>query len=112
MNRREMVRTRIRRRVPGVENNKMCKRPGLVSLGAIYGNTEAIELLCQVDTLALDRTGTLTEGTSKLATADSDEILALVAVMERGLTIPRPYQNRSNPGKGVRRVLGKDDGHV
>ena len=36
-------------------------------LGVLIRNAEAIEKLAQLDTLAVDKTGTLTEGKPKLA---------------------------------------------
>jgi Cu+-exporting ATPase len=64
------------------------------SLGVLFRNAEAIEILHQVDTLVVDKTGTLTEGKPALAEvrpaagqplADIDEarLLALAASLER-----------------------------
>jgi Cu+-exporting ATPase len=57
-------------------------------------NAEALELLEKVDTLLIDKTGTLTEGKPKLASLeglggfDPDELLRLSASLERGSEHP------------------------
>jgi len=64
------------------------------SVGVLFKNAEAIELLRKVDTLVVDKTGTLTEGKPKLvsveALADYDEkqILRLAASLERASEHP------------------------
>jgi Cu+-exporting ATPase len=64
------------------------------SLGVLFRNAEAIEVLRKVDTLVVDKTGTLTEGKPKLvtvrATAGFDEarLLRLAATLERGSEHP------------------------
>jgi Cu+-exporting ATPase len=64
------------------------------SVGVLFRNAEAIELLRDVDTLVVDKTGTLTEGKPKLvrvAAAEGfgeDEVLRLAATLERGSEHP------------------------
>jgi Cu+-exporting ATPase len=64
------------------------------SLGVLFKNAEAIELLRQVDTLVVDKTGTLTEGKPRLVSVepaaglDASELLRLVATLERGSEHP------------------------
>jgi len=63
-------------------------------LGVLFKNAEAIEVLRKVDTLVVDKTGTLTEGKPKLASvvasdvADEETLLRLVATLERGSEHP------------------------
>jgi Cu+-exporting ATPase len=62
--------------------------------GVLFKNAEAIEVLRQVDTLIVDKTGTLTEGRPKLTFVnstngfDEDELLRLAASLERGSEHP------------------------
>jgi Cu+-exporting ATPase len=62
--------------------------------GILFKNAEAIEVLRKVDTLVVDKTGTLTEGKPKLvsvlAANDSNEpdLLRLAAILERGSEHP------------------------
>jgi P-type Cu+ transporter len=62
--------------------------------GVLFKNAEAIEVLRQVDTLVVDKTGTLTEGKPKLVTVvpaegwDEREMLRLAASLERGSEHP------------------------
>ena len=62
--------------------------------GVLFRNAEAIEVMRKVDTLVVDKTGTLTVGKPKLvtvkATAGSDEarVLRLAASLERGSEHP------------------------
>jgi len=62
--------------------------------GVLFKNAEAIERLRDVDTLVVDKTGTLTEGRPKLvevvasAGFDADELLRLAAGLERGSEHP------------------------
>ncbi|HSB13683.1 MAG TPA: HAD-IC family P-type ATPase, partial [Bryobacteraceae bacterium] len=62
--------------------------------GVLFRNAEAIEILRKVDTLVIDKTGTLTEGKPKLVTVDPakgwDEkgLLRLAASLERGSEHP------------------------
>jgi P-type Cu+ transporter len=64
------------------------------SLGVLFKNAEAIELLRKVDTLVVDKTGTLTEGKPKLVSIDpaagfdASELLRLAATLERGSEHP------------------------
>jgi P-type Cu+ transporter len=71
------------------------------TLGVLFKNAEAIEVLRDVDTLVVDKTGTLTEGKPTLVTVeasadvpdgqdviDERELLALVASLERGSEHP------------------------
>jgi len=65
------------------------------SLGILFRNAEAIESLGTVDTLVVDKTGTLTEGKPKLVTVealladvDRDRLLALAASVERASEHP------------------------
>jgi Cu+-exporting ATPase len=61
--------------------------------GILIRNAEALELLEKVDTLIVDKTGTLTEGKPKLITvmpgdASESELLRLAAAVERGSEHP------------------------
>jgi Cu+-exporting ATPase len=64
------------------------------SMGVLFRNAEAIELLRRVDTLVLDKTGTLTEGKPALTAViaapgiDEHELLRLAASLERGSEHP------------------------
>ncbi|HEX9986640.1 MAG TPA: heavy metal translocating P-type ATPase [Thermoanaerobaculia bacterium] len=98
------------------------------SMGVLFRNAEAIEVLRKVDTLVVDKTGTLTLGKPKLATVVADderELLRLAASVERasehplaaaiiagaearGLTVRAATEFSSITGKGVRGVV---DGH-
>ena len=91
--------------------------------GVLIRNAEALEILHQVDTLVIDKTGTLTEGKPQLVsvvtTGDirEDELLRLVAAVERGSehplaaaivraaeqkgSVPTAAEFRALPGKGV-----------
>ncbi len=86
--------------------------------GVLIRNAEALERLAKVDTLVVDKTGTLTEGKPRLMTATDDETLALAAALERasehplaaaivaaarerGLTLAEPAGFRSFTGRGV-----------
>jgi Cu+-exporting ATPase len=101
------------------------------TMGVLFRNAEAIEILERVDTLALDKTGTLTQGRPELATvswldgANEREVLALAASLEqgsehplagaivrgakaRGLGLERVEFFESETGHGVRgRVAGR-----
>ena len=93
--------------------------------GVLIKNAEALERFAEVDTLVVDKTGTLTEGKPKVPTlvaADGfgeDELLRLAASLERasehplaaaivaaaeerGLELPRRGDFDSITGKGVR----------
>ena len=102
------------------------------TMGVLFKNAEAIELLHQADTLVIDKTGTLTEGKPKLVAVepaagfDEKRLLYLAASLERGSEHPLAYaitmgaQDRgislgvvdgfkAIPGKGARgRVEGAD----
>ncbi len=62
--------------------------------GVLFRNAEAIEILRKVDTLVIDKTGTLTEGKPKLVTVapaagwDETGLLRLAASLERGSEHP------------------------
>ncbi|NQU37152.1 MAG: heavy metal translocating P-type ATPase, partial [Actinobacteria bacterium] len=64
------------------------------TVGVLFRNAEAIELLRDVDTLVVDKTGTLTEGKPKLVRIvpadgfEEQEILALAASLERASEHP------------------------
>jgi Cu+-exporting ATPase len=51
--------------------------------GVLIRNAEALEGLEKVDTLVVDKTGTLTEGKPKLVSAPDDEVLRLAASVEK-----------------------------
>ncbi len=51
--------------------------------GVLIRNAEALEGLEKVDTLVVDKTGTLTEGKPKLVSATDDEVLRLAASVEK-----------------------------
>jgi Cu+-exporting ATPase len=51
--------------------------------GVLIRNAEALENLEKVDTLIVDKTGTLTEGKPKLVYAPDDEVLSLAASVEK-----------------------------
>jgi Cu+-exporting ATPase len=97
--------------------------------GVLIKNAEALEILEKVDTLVVDKTGTLTEGKPQLvsvskALEDDPELLRLAASLERasehplgtvvvaaaekrGLQLSQPEEFHSIAGKGV---LGVVDG--
>jgi P-type Cu+ transporter len=62
--------------------------------GVLFKNAEAIEVLREIDTLVVDKTGTLTEGKPKLVTVapaggfTEQELLRLAASLERGSEHP------------------------
>ena len=64
------------------------------TMGILFKNAEAIELLRKVDTLVVDKTGTLTEGKPKLVAVetvdgfDEQKLLRLAASLERGSEHP------------------------
>ncbi len=96
--------------------------------GILIKNAEALEIMERVDTLIIDKTGTLTEGKPKLIDAvvangfDRNEILKLVASLEKGsehplasaivkgaeengLTLMPVSDFKSITGKGVKGVV-------
>jgi Cu+-exporting ATPase len=65
------------------------------TMGVLFRNAEAIEVLRKVDTLVVDKTGTLTEGKPKLVSVvvlgsdlSEQELLRLAATLERGSEHP------------------------
>jgi Cu+-exporting ATPase len=62
--------------------------------GVLFENAEALERLCEVDTLVVDKTGTLTEGRPQLVAVEvlpgvaEEELLRLAASVERGSEHP------------------------
>ncbi len=64
------------------------------TMGVLFKNAEAIELMRKVDTLVIDKTGTLTEGKPKLISVEPAEgfepefVLRLAATLERGSEHP------------------------
>ena len=64
------------------------------TMGVLFRNAEAIEVLRSVDTLVIDKTGTLTEGKPSLtaiattAPWEEDDVLRLAASLERGSEHP------------------------
>ncbi len=102
------------------------------AMGILFRNAEAIELMRRVDTLLVDKTGTLTEGRPRLVTVLPEDpfgeadLIRLAATLERGSEHPlasaivKGAEERgvsfgeasgfsSVPGKGVR---GDVDGRV
>ncbi len=98
-------------------------------IGVLIRNAEALEALSKVDTLVMDKTGTLTEGKPRLvgieATNDFDqsEVLRLTASLElgsehplasavvrgaqeRSLSLTRASKFESTPGQGVLGLVG------
>jgi Cu+-exporting ATPase len=96
--------------------------------GVLFRDAAAIERLRQVDTLIVDKTGTLTEGkpafhrTIAASGQNNDEVLRLAASLdqgsehpladaivraarERGLALSKPSQFESSSGIGVRGVV-------
>ncbi len=86
--------------------------------GVLIRDAEALEALEKVDTLVVDKTGTLTEGKPRLVTVDNVEALRLAAsverlsehplaaaivagAMERGLTLSKVEDFQAIPGRGV-----------
>ena len=93
--------------------------------GVLIKNAEALEVLEKVDTVVVDKTGTLTEGKPRLVTQPADDTLRLVASLERasehplataivagaaarGLTLAPVTDFQSFTGKGA---VGTVDGH-
>ena len=97
--------------------------------GVLIRNAEALEVLEKVDTLVLDKTGTLTEGKPRLEAVvpaegfSERELLELAASVERasehpladaivrgakerGLALCEPEEFRAIPGKGVQGRIG------
>ena len=98
------------------------------SLGVLFKNADAIERLQKVDTIVVDKTGTLTEGKPKLTSIialnkkSEDEILQLAASLEKGsehplaeamvkaaidkgLKLSSPQAFQSITGKGIKGTI-------
>ena len=101
-------------------------------IGVLFKNAEAIELLQEIDTLVVDKTGTLTEGKPKLVTVvtmsewTEADLIRLAASLERvsehplaeaivagslarGIELTNTESFESFTGKGV---TGRVDGHL
>ena len=94
--------------------------------GVLVRNAEALEMLEKVDTLVVDKTGTLTEGKPRLTAAPDNAVLRLAAGLERGSEhplaaavvegakergiddLPPATDFRSRTGMGV---VGRVEGH-
>ncbi len=97
--------------------------------GVLFRNAEAIEVLRVIDTLVVDKTGTLTEGKPKLVSIvpaagfNEHELLRLAASLEhasehplaaaivagaheRGIELEKTHSFASTPGKGVTGTIG------
>jgi len=100
------------------------------TMGVLIKNAEALEIMCKIDTLVVDKTGTLTEGKPKLVAVepapgfDTETALRLAASLEqasehplaaaivrgakeRKLALASPDGFDSKTGRGV---IGKVDG--
>jgi P-type Cu+ transporter len=98
--------------------------------GVLFKNAEAIEVLREIDTLVVDKTGTLTEGKPKLVTVvpapgfSEEELLRLAASLERasehplaaaivtgaqerGIELAKVETFESVTGKGVKGIVDK-----
>ncbi len=95
--------------------------------GILVKNAEALEVLEKVDTLVIDKTGTLTEGKPRLYSVSEvlekdPELLRLAASLERasehplgaaiveaanlrGLKLSEPQEFRSIPGRGITGIV-------
>jgi Cu+-exporting ATPase len=90
--------------------------------GVLIRDGEALEALAKVDTLVIDKTGTLTEGQPKVVWPGDPEILRLAASVEqlsehplaaaivaaarqRNLALSKPEEFRSFTGQGVEGVV-------
>jgi Cu+-exporting ATPase len=99
------------------------------TMGILFRNAEAIEVMRKVDTIVVDKTGTLTEGKPKLVSSaavkgvSESELLRLAASLERGsehplaaaitrgaeerrITLVNAERFESVTGKGVTGVVG------
>ncbi|MCO6439912.1 MAG: copper-translocating P-type ATPase [Nitrococcus mobilis] len=102
------------------------------SVGVLFKNAEAIQTLRQVNTLIIDKTGTLTEGRPRLQDVvalegfEAQQVLALAATLERGsehplaaaivqgaeargVSLQRYTDFDSVTGKGVRGRIGEHE---
>ncbi|HEX4007686.1 MAG TPA: heavy metal translocating P-type ATPase [Acidobacteriaceae bacterium] len=92
-------------------------------LGVLFKGGESLERLARIDTVVLDKTGTLTEGKPEVVairaiSGSEDEVLALAAALERrsehplarailqaaeqrGMAAPAAEEVRAIPGKGI-----------
>ncbi|MEQ6916618.1 copper-transporting P-type ATPase [Halomonas aquatica] len=100
------------------------------SLGVLFKNAEAIQTLREVDTLVVDKTGTLTEGRPRLQDVvaaegfSEEQVLSLAATLERGsehplaaaivqgaeardVSLERYTDFESVTGKGVKGLVGE-----
>jgi Cu+-exporting ATPase len=100
--------------------------------GVLIKNAEALELMEKVDTLIVDKTGTLTEGKPRVTAVkaapghDEKSVLRFATSLERGsehplatailagaadrgITAPAPEEFRSETGKGI---VGRVEGHA
>ncbi len=100
--------------------------------GVLIKNAEALETMEKIDTLVVDKTGTLTDGKPKMVAVevsgdiDENELLQMAASLEqasehplgeavvsaaldKGLKLMRVEEFDSVPGKGI---TGKIDGHM
>ena len=98
------------------------------SAGVLFKNAKAIEVMRKIDTVVVDKTGTLTEGKPKLVSAvamediDESELLRLTASLERasehplaaaivrgaeerGIDLVKVESFESLTGKGVRGII-------
>jgi Cu+-exporting ATPase len=98
-------------------------------LGVLFRDAAAIERLREVDTVLVDKTGTLTVGRPELTDvvalegATEDEVVGLAAAVERGsehplaaavvrgaeargVAVPKAFLFRSTTGKGVAATVG------
>ncbi|MGB6903710.1 MAG: heavy metal translocating P-type ATPase, partial [Acidobacteriaceae bacterium] len=97
-------------------------------LGVLFKGGESLERLASIDTLVLDKTGTLTEGKPEVAaiypaaSSTKDEVLALAVALERrsehplarailgaaekrNLSPPAAEQIHAVPGKGIQALV-------
>jgi Cu+-exporting ATPase len=97
-------------------------------MGVLFRNAEAIEVMHRVDTVVVDKTGTLTEGKPRVITVQflpgfsEQQVLRMSASLERasehplagaiiagaesrGISIPAAQEFESATGKGVRGVV-------
>ena len=102
------------------------------TMGVLFRNAEAIELLRKVDTLVIDKTGTLTEGKPRVVLSRpvqgwrEEELIRIAASVERasehplaaavvsssnerGLALADAREFRAIPGKGAQALI---EGHV
>ena len=103
-------------------------------MGTLFRQGTALELLARVDTVVLDKTGTLTRGRPELTDLEAfalteDDALRLIASAEgssehpiaraiveaakgRGLDLPTPTTFEAHPGYGIEAVVGGHTVHV